>query len=202
MTEEASSSLNNINNVLGESSKSQLDEFYRNNQAPIEKGLETAFKTLNYSLYSIINNAFTTFGNDYEKRLDKNREVHEKAVEALSVNLKKSKFNLGNGQNKKKEQENQIIQSFQNAQNLKKKSQIFRRLNKYVFQKKKKHLKEDFEIKLDSNKKIKYGDIYSYILSKKDDSRKWPEYIIKEKNTNKIKNMKKNITILSKIFLI
>ena len=142
MSEEVSSSLNN-NNILGESSKSQLDEFYRNNQATIEKGLETAFKTLNNSLYSIINNAFTTFGNDYEKRLDKNREVHEKAVEALSVNLKKSKFNLGNGQNKKKEQENQIIQSFQNAQNLKKKSQIFRRLNKYVFQKKKKHLKDD-----------------------------------------------------------
>ena len=105
MSEEVSSSLNN-NNILGESSKSQLDEFYRNNQATIEKGLETAFKTLNNSLYSIINTAFATFGNDYEKRLDKNRETHEKAVEALTVNLKKSKNILNNGQNKKKEQEN------------------------------------------------------------------------------------------------
>ena len=44
-------------------------------------------------------------------------------------------------------------------------------------------LKNSEIIKLynDRNKKIKYGDIYSYILSKKDDSRKWPEYIIKEK---------------------
>ena len=49
MSEDISSN-NNIN-LIGESSKSQLDEFYRNNQATIEKGLETSFKTLNNSLY-------------------------------------------------------------------------------------------------------------------------------------------------------
>ena len=141
MSEDISSN-NNIN-LIGESSKSQLDEFYRNNQATIEKGLETSFKTLNNSLYSIINSAFTTFANDYEKRLDKNREVHEKAVEGLTQNLKKSKKIVDGEDSKKKEQEKILIKTFQDAQNLKKKSQIFRRLNKYVFEKKKKHLKDD-----------------------------------------------------------
>ena len=141
MSEDISSN-NNIN-IIGESSKSQLDEFFRNNQATIEKGLETSFKTLNNSLYSIINTAFATFANDYEKRLDKNREVHEKAVEGLTQNLKKSKNIVDSEDSKKKEQEKILIKTFQDAQNLKKKSQIFRRLNKYVFEKKKKHLKDD-----------------------------------------------------------
>ena len=123
-------------NVIGESSKSQLDDFYRSTQESLEKGIDTSFKTLNSSLYTTISSTFTTLSNDYEKRLDQNREAHEKAVAALTEDLKKLKQNSSQMKDKKKGQQNKVIEQFKNIQNLKAKAKIFSRLHEYYYTKK------------------------------------------------------------------
>lgn len=75
--------------VLNDSSRSIREDFFRNNQDFVDKGLDTSFKTLNSNLFSTINSSFANFNNDYERKLDKNREVHEKAIQALSIDLKR-----------------------------------------------------------------------------------------------------------------
>src|SRR4051812_20911741 len=80
-----------VSKVLEESSRSVREDFFRNNEAFVEKGIETSFKEHNNKLFSTINSSFTNFNNDYERKLDRNREVHEKAIFALSADLKKIK---------------------------------------------------------------------------------------------------------------
>lgn len=77
--------------VVDESSRSVREDFFRNNQEFTEKGIETSFKNLNSNLFTTINSAFSNFNNDYERKLEKNREVHEKAVQAFTNDLKKIK---------------------------------------------------------------------------------------------------------------
>jgi hypothetical protein len=149
---EDTSSLNN-NKVLNESSKSALEDFYRATQATLEKGLETCFKNLNNSLYTTINSTFSTFATDYEKRLEQNRETHEKAVEALNTTLKAQKVNLNKNDINKKDQENEMIKTFEKIQNLKLKAKIFHRLNKYAYEHKKKNIKDDIITQFLQNKK-------------------------------------------------
>jgi hypothetical protein len=139
--------------ILNESNKSALEDFYRSTQATLEKGLENCFKNLNNSLYTTINSTFSTFATDYEKRIEHNRETHEKAVDALNTTLKAQKVNLNKNDVNKKDQENEMIKTFEKIQNLKLKSKIFRNLNKYAFEHKKKNLKDEIITEFLQNKK-------------------------------------------------
>jgi nucleoid-associated protein YejK len=73
----SSKSLQN-KNVIDESTQSKLEIFYNNTQETLEKGFETAFKNLNDSLITTINTAFSTFESEHERRLENNRESHER----------------------------------------------------------------------------------------------------------------------------
>jgi hypothetical protein len=78
-----------MSNAINESMKSIKEDFYKNNQEFIDKGLENAFKSLKDNLFGLMNSAFTNFSNDHEKKLDFNRDIHERAVEALNNDIKK-----------------------------------------------------------------------------------------------------------------
>jgi hypothetical protein len=77
--------------AIDESSKSIREDFFRTNEEFIERGIETSFKNLNSNVYSTVNSTFSNFNNDYERKLEKNREIHEKAVNALTNDMKKIK---------------------------------------------------------------------------------------------------------------
>lgn len=143
------------NNPIGDTSKSAIDDFYRSNQESIEKGLDTSFKTLNNSLYTTINTAFAAFTTDYEKRLDQNREVHERAVASLNDDLKKIKQSNKTLKSQKKAQQKRIIAQFIQIQEFKKKAQLFRCLSKYKYEKKAKNQRHEMIINhLDFRKKL------------------------------------------------
>ena len=75
-----------IKNVIDESTRSKIEIFYNNTQDTLEKGFETAFKNLNNELITTINTAFTTFESEHERRLENNRENHEKTMTGLHLN--------------------------------------------------------------------------------------------------------------------
>ena len=73
-----------IKNVIEDSTKSKIEIFYSNTQETLEKGFETAFKNLNNELITTINTAFSSFESEHERRLENNRENHEKAMTGLN----------------------------------------------------------------------------------------------------------------------
>ena len=127
---------------IDESDRSLQEDFLRNNQEFVEKGLETCFKTLNTNLYNTINSSFSNFNNDYEHKLEKNREVHENAIKSLTqeLNLIREK------QNRKKLNADLQEESIQNVLNrmvkLKIYSKVFRHLQFSFISKKYKNLKK------------------------------------------------------------
>lgn len=141
-------------NIIGESSKSQLDDFYNTTQESVEKGVDTSFKTLNTSIYSIVNSTFSTFGTDYEKRLDKNREAHEKAIESLTSDLKKSKKSLSKSKKDKKVQQDIILSKFHKIQSLKKKGMIMTALKLFAYTMKENKNRRDTILAYLTHKKI------------------------------------------------
>lgn len=124
------------NNIIGDTSKSVNEDFFRTNQESVEKGLEKSFKDLNNSLYTTINSTFSTFSTDYEKRLDHNREVHERAVAALNEDKKKIKKENKKLKQIKKDQQKRIIAQFAQVQEMKQKFKIFSLLYKFKFENK------------------------------------------------------------------
>ena len=122
------------NNIIGDTSKSVIEDFFRTNQESVEKGLEKSFKDLNNSLYTTINSTFSTFSTDYEKRLDHNREVHERAVAALNEDKKKIKKENKKLKQIKKDQQKRIIAQFAQVQEMKQKFKIFSLLYKFKFE--------------------------------------------------------------------
>jgi hypothetical protein len=113
-------------NAIDESSKSVREDFFRNNSEFIEKGVETSFKTLNTNLFSTINSAFSNFNNDYERKLDRNREVHEKAIGALTKDFKKIKEDHSNKKICSDKQEESIEYILSRLYKLKTFSKIFK----------------------------------------------------------------------------
>jgi len=79
------------NDAINNSSLSIKEDFLKNNREFYEKGLEQSMQTLNSNFYSTINSTFANFNNDFEKRLERNRENHEKAITSLTNESKKSK---------------------------------------------------------------------------------------------------------------
>ena len=125
-----------IKNVIEDSTKSKIEIFYNNTQETIEKGFETAFKNLNNELITTINTAFSTFESEHERRLENNRENHEKVMTGLNSQYTTAQNFYKGNKDKEKAQSNSIIENFERIQNNRKKMMIFYALKKfYLYEK-------------------------------------------------------------------
>jgi len=125
-----------IKNVIEDSTKSKIEIFYNNTQETIEKGFETAFKNLNNELITTINTAFSTFESEHERRLENNRENHEKVMTGLNSQYTTAQNFYKGNKDKEKAQSLSIIENFERIQNNRKKMMIFYALKKfYLYEK-------------------------------------------------------------------
>ena len=129
-----------IKNVIEDSTKSKIEIFYNNTQETLEKGFETAFKNLNNELITTINTAFSSFESEHERRLENNRENHEKAMTGLNSQYTTAQNFYKDNKNKEKAQSISIIENFERFKNNRKKAMIFFALKKFYLHEK--NLKE------------------------------------------------------------
>ena len=123
-------------NVIDESTQSKLELFYNNTQETLEKGFDSAFKNLNDSLITTINTAFSTFESEHERRLENNRESHEKAMSGLNSQYTTAQNFYKGNKDKEKSQTISIVDNYQRILNNRKKALIFFALKKYYLKKK------------------------------------------------------------------
>ena len=119
-----------LKNVIDDSTKSKIEIFYNETQDTIEKGFETAFKNLNDELITTINIAFSSFESEHERRLEHNRENHEKTMSGLNSQYTTAQNFYKNNKNKEKAQNVSIIENFERIKNKRQKSIIFYALKK------------------------------------------------------------------------
>ena len=131
----SSTSLQN-KNIIDESTQSKLEIFYNNTQETLEKGFETAFKNLNDSLITTINTAFSSFESEHERRLENNRENHEKAMTGLNSQYTTAQNFYKGNKDKEKSQTISIVDNYQRFVNNIKKAIVFFALKKYYLKKK------------------------------------------------------------------
>ena len=125
-----------IKNVMEDSTKSKIEIFYNNTQETIEKGFEEAFKNLNNELITTINTAFSSFESEHERRLEHNRENHEKVMTDLNSQYTTAQNFYNGNKNKEKAQSISIKENFERFKNNRKKAMIFFILKKhYLFEK-------------------------------------------------------------------
>ena len=125
-----------IKNVIDESTRSKIEIFYNNTQDTLEKGFETAFKNLNNELITTINTAFTTFESEHERRLENNRENHEKTMTGLNSQYTTAQNFYKDNKNKESAQSKSIIENYERIKNNRKKAMIFFALKKfYLYEK-------------------------------------------------------------------
>ena len=125
-----------IKNVIDESTRSKIEIFYNNTQDTLEKGFETAFKNLNSELITTINTAFTTFESEHERRLENNRENHEKTMTGLNSQYTTAQNFYKDNKNKESAQSKSIIENYERIKNNRKKAMIFFALKKfYLYEK-------------------------------------------------------------------
>ena len=129
-----------IKNVIDDSTKSKIEIFYNNTQETLEKGFETAFKNLNEALITTINTAFSSFESEHERRLENNRENHEKAMAGLNSQYTTAQNFYSGNKDKEKAQSISIVENFQRFKNNRKKAMIFFVLKKNYL--KEKNLKD------------------------------------------------------------
>ena len=127
---------NEIKNYIDDSTKSKLEIFFNNTQDTLEKGFDDAFQTLNSSLITTINSAFTTFESEHERRLEQNRENHEKTMSGLNSQYTTAQNFYNGNKDKQKAQSISIIDNFQRIKNNRLKAMIFFALKKYYLNKK------------------------------------------------------------------
>ena len=127
-------------NVIDDSTKSKIEIFYSNTQETLEKGFETAFKNLNNELITTINTAFSSFESEHERRLENNRENHEKAMTGLNSQYTTAQNFYKDNKNKEKAQSISIIENYERFKNNRKKAIIFFALKKFYLHEK--NLKE------------------------------------------------------------
>ena len=123
-------------NVIDESTQSKLELFYNNTQETLEKGFDSAFKNLNDSLITTINSAFSSFESEHERRLENNRENHEKAMSGLNSQYTTAQNFYKGNKDKEKSQTISIVDNYQRILNNRKKVMIFFALKKYYLKKK------------------------------------------------------------------
>ena len=125
-----------IKNVIDESTRSKIEIFYNNTQDTLEKGFETAFKNLNNELITTINTAFTSFESEHERRLENNRENHEKTMTGLNSQYTTAQNFYKDNKNKESAQSKSIIENYERIKNNRKKAMIFFALKKfYLYEK-------------------------------------------------------------------
>ena len=129
-----------IKNVIDDSTKSKIEIFYNNTQETLEKGFETAFKNLNEALITTINTAFSSFESEHERRLENNRENHEKAMTGLNSQYTTAQNFYSGNKDKEKAQSISIVENFQRFKNNRKKAMVFFVLKKNYL--KEKNLKD------------------------------------------------------------
>ena len=129
-----------IKNVIEDSTKSKIEIFYSNTQETLEKGFETTFKNLNNELITTINTAFSSFESEHERRLENNRENHEKAMTGLNSQYTTAQNFYKDNKNKEKAQSISIIENYERFKNNRKKAIIFFALKKFYLHEK--NLKE------------------------------------------------------------
>lgn len=127
---------NEIKNYIDDSTKSKLEIFFNNTQDTLEKGFDNAFQTLNSSLITTINSAFTTFESEHERRLEQNRENHEKTMSGLNSQYTTAQNFYNGNKDKQKAQSISIIDNFQRIKNNRLKAMIFFALKKNYLNKK------------------------------------------------------------------
>ena len=142
-----------IKNYIDDSTKSKLEMFYNNTQDTLEKGFETAFQNLNSALITTINSAFTTFESEKERRLEHNRENHEKTMSGLNSKYTTAQNFYSGNKDKEKAQSISIVDNFARIKNNRMKARIFYAL-------KTNYLKE-------KNLKNKHNDILNHFNFKK-----------------------------------
>ena len=125
-----------IKNYIDDSTKSKLEMFFNNTQDTLEKGFETAFQDLNTALITTINSAFTTFESEHERRLEQNRENHEKTMSGLNSQYTTAQNFYSGNKDKQKAQSVSIVDNFQRIKNNRLKAMIFFALKKYYLNKK------------------------------------------------------------------
>ena len=123
-------------NVIDESTQSKLELFYNNTQETLEKGFDSAFKNLNDSLIITINSAFSSFESEHERRLENNRENHEKAMSGLNSQYTTAQNFYKGNKDEEKSQTISIVDNYQRILNNRKKAMIFFALKKYYLKKK------------------------------------------------------------------
>ncbi len=132
-----------IKNYIDDSTKSKLEIFFNNTQETLEKGFETAFQDLNTALITTINSAFTTFESEHERRLEQNRENHEKTMSGLNSQFTTAQNFYSGNKDKQKAQSVLIVDNFQRIKNNRMKAMIFFALKKYYLNKKNKRNKNN-----------------------------------------------------------
>ena len=132
-----------IKNYIDDSTKSKLEMFFNNTQDTLEKGFETAFQDLNTTLITTINSAFTTFESEHERRLEQNRENHEKTMSGLNSQYTTAQNFYSGNKDKQKAQSVSIVDNFQRIKNNRLKAMIFFALKKYYLNKKNKRNKHN-----------------------------------------------------------
>ena len=110
------------NNIIEDSTKSKIEIFYNNTQETLEKGFKDAFKNLNDALITTINSAFSSFDSEHERRLENNRESHEKAMTGLNSQYTTAQNFYKGNKDKEKAQSISIIENYERFKNNRKKN--------------------------------------------------------------------------------
>ena len=133
----SSNSQLDMKNFIEDSTKSKLEIFYNNTQETLDKGFQTAFKNLNDALITTINTAFSSFESERDRRLDHNRESHEKLMSGLNSQYTTARDFYNGNKNKEKAQSISIVENYERFKNNRKKSNNIFRFEKILFERKK-----------------------------------------------------------------
>ena len=125
-----------INNYTDDSTKSKIEIFYNNTLDTLERGFETAFQNLNNELITTINTALTSFELERERRLENNRENHEKAMTGLNSQYTTAKNFYNGNKDKQKAQSISIVENFERIKNKRMKAMLFYALKKHYLKEK------------------------------------------------------------------
>ena len=127
---------NEINKYIDDSTKSKIEIFYNNTLDTRERGFETAFQNLNNELITTINTALTSFELERERRLENNRENHEKAMTGLNSQYTTAKNFYNGNKDKQKAQSISIVENFERIKNKRMKAMLFYALKKHYLKEK------------------------------------------------------------------
>ena len=127
---------NEINKYIDDSTKSKIEIFYNNTLDTLERGFETAFQNLNNELITTINTALTSFELERERRLENNRENHEKAMTGLNSQYTTAKNFYNGNKDKQKAQSISIVENFERIKNKRMKAMLFYALKNHYLKEK------------------------------------------------------------------